>query len=241
MQVVAQAAAPRIQPTQPFGEAHVQTNKTKTALNLASLAILAALCSSASAQDGSTYMGLSAGRSAATIDDARIKSGLLGLGFGTSSISDRDRDGAWKLYGGYRFNQWFALEGGYFDLGKFGYTATTVPAGTLRGDIRVKGLNLDVVGTYPLTPQFSVFGRLGATHSRTEGAFSGTGAVVTASQTRASSTDAHVGLGFGYAFNNSWAMRLEGERQRIDDSVGNKGHIDLFSIGVVYTFGQPRP
>jgi len=34
-------------------------------------------------------------------------------------------------------------------------------------------------------------------------------------------------------------MRLEAERYRIDDAIGNKGDIDLASIGLVYRFGPP--
>ena len=63
------------------------------------------------------------------------------------------------------------MEAGFFDLGSFGYTAT-VPSGTLGGDIRVKGLNLDLVGTLPLTDRLSALGRVGVTSARTTGSFS---------------------------------------------------------------------
>jgi OOP family OmpA-OmpF porin len=36
-------------------------------------------------------------------------------------------------------------------------------------------------------------------------------------------------------------MRAEAERYRIDDAVGNKGDIDLVSIGLVYRFGMEKP
>jgi len=38
------------------------------------------------------------------------------------------------------------VEGGYFNLGKFGFTASTTPAGTLTGTIKLQGVNLDAVG-----------------------------------------------------------------------------------------------
>src|SRR3989304_5933084 len=76
------------------------------------------------ADDTGWYGGISVGQSKAKIDDARITSGLLGRGFARTSISDDDRDTGYKLFGGYKFNKNFALEGGYFDLGKFGFTAT---------------------------------------------------------------------------------------------------------------------
>lgn len=36
-------------------------------------------------------------------------------------------------------------------------------------------------------------------------------------------------------------MRAEAERYRIDDAVGNKGDIDLYSVGLVYRFGGKTP
>jgi OOP family OmpA-OmpF porin len=44
-----------------------------------------------------------------------------------------------------------------------------------------------------------------------------------------------------YAFTENVAMRLEAERYRINDAVGNKGDVDLFSIGLVYRFGGKTP
>ena len=88
------------------------------------------------AADGSGwYGGINNGQSMADIDHGRISSGLLSGGFTTTVINDDDRDTGYKLYGGYQFKKYFALEAGYFDLGKFEFTATTVPVGTLRGNI----------------------------------------------------------------------------------------------------------
>ena len=33
-------------------------------------------------------------------------------------------------------------------------------------------------------------------------------------------------------------MRIEAERYRIDDAVGNKGDVDLYSAGLVFKFGR---
>ncbi len=116
-------------------------------LGLAAFALIASPL--VDAADAGWYGGVNIGQSRANIDDARITSGLLGAGFATTSISDDDRDTGYKLYGGYQLNRNFAIEGGYFDLGRFGFTATTVPAGTLNGSIRLKGVNLDAVGILP--------------------------------------------------------------------------------------------
>ena len=57
----------------------------------------------------------------------------------STSAFSRDESGqGFKVFGGYQINRNFALEGGYFNLGKFGFTLTTVPAGTLSGSIKVQ-------------------------------------------------------------------------------------------------------
>src|SRR3990167_9513078 len=118
--------------------------KASGTLGLAALAVIASPF--AAADDTGWYGGINVGQSKAKIDDARITSNLLGTGFATASINNDNRDTGFKLYGGYKFNRNFALEGGYFDLGKFGFTAPTVPAGTLPGSIKLRGINLDAVG-----------------------------------------------------------------------------------------------
>lgn len=207
------------------------------------LVALAAIASPfAMADDSGWYGGANIGQSRATIDDPKITSSLLTGGFTTSSITDDDRSTGYKIFGGYQFNKNFALEGGYFDLGKFGFTATTVPAGTLSGNIKVRGLNLDVVGILPITDKFSAFGRAGMNYADARDSFTGTGAVrVTNPNPSKRDTNYKVGLGLQYAFTESLAMRAEVERYRINDAVGNKGDIDLVSVGLVYRFGGKTP
>src|SRR5580692_9113223 len=77
------------------------------------------------ADDAGWYTGFNAGQSRAKIDDTRIADGLLDDGFTTTSISNDKRHFGFKAFGGYEFNRYFALEGGYFNLGKFGFTADT--------------------------------------------------------------------------------------------------------------------
>ena len=209
-------------------------------LTLMALAMIAS--SYAVADDTGWYGGINIGQSRANIDDARITSGLLGSGFATTSINDDDRDTGYKLYGGYQLNKNFAIEGGYFDLGRFGFTATTVPAGTLNGSIRLKGLNLDAVGILPFNEKFSAFGRAGVNYAEAKDSFSGTGAVSVLNP-NPSKREANYkfGVGLQYNFTESLGMRAEAERYRINDAVGNKGDIDLLSVGLVYRFGAKTP
>lgn len=215
-------------------------NKVAGSLSLLTLALFAH--APAVAQSSGWYAGGNAGRTGAVIDDPRITSGLAAQGFATTSIQDRDRSTGFKLYGGYQFNPYLALEGGYFDLGKFGYTANTVPSGTLNGDMRVKGLNLDLLGTLPITGKLSALGRVGVNHARVNDRFYGTGAVGVSNPTaRQSDTNVKYGIGLNYAFSETLAMRLEVERYRVNDAVGNKGDVDMVSVGLVYRFGGSAP
>lgn len=198
---------------------------------------------SAFAQEASPlgwYAGVSAGRSKATIDDYRITQGLLGSGFASTSIVDDNHDTAFKVLGGYQFNNNFAVEAGYFNLGDFSYVATTNPPGTLTGRAKVQGINLDLVGRLPLTERFSVLGRVGANYADTRDTFQGTGAVVVTTPTaRERATNLKYGVGMEYAFTPALSARAEVERYRIRDAVGNRGHIDTAMIGLVYRFGGP--
>ncbi|MFY9327650.1 MAG: outer membrane beta-barrel protein [Georgfuchsia sp.] len=213
-------------------------------LSLAALAIIASPL--ALAEDSGWYGGLNVGQSRAKIDDDKITSGLLSGGFATTGISDDDRDTGYKIFGGYQFNRNFALEGGYFDLGEFGFTATTLPAGTLNGQIKIKGFNLDMVGILPFTEKFSAFGRLGLTRAEAKDRFSGSGLVTVLNPSPSErATNVKFGAGLQYHFTPALGLRLEAERYRINDAVGNKGDIDLVSLGLVYRFGaktqEPAP
>jgi OOP family OmpA-OmpF porin len=217
--------------------------KIARAFGMSSLAALAVTVSPmAFADDSAWYAGFNAGQAQAKIDDARIANGLLSDGFTTTSISDEDRHFGFKVFGGYEFNRYFALEGGYFDLGRFGFTANTLPAGTLRGDIKIKGLNADFVGTLPLGERFSLFARAGLTYAEAKDSFSGTGSVAVINpEPHKRDASYKFGVGAGYDFNRSVGMRVEAERYRIDDAVGNKGDVDLYSVGLVFRFGPAAP
>lgn len=214
--------------------------RAKGMLSLAAMGIIAS--SSATAQDRGWYLGASVGQSRAKIDEDKINSALLGAGFTNTSIVDRDQDTGFKLFLGYQFNKYFALEGGFFDLGKFSYTATTLPPGTLDSRTKLKGLNLDLVLNLPITEKFSVLGRAGVIHAEAKDTFSSTGSVLVFNPTYSKrATNYKFGGGLQYDFTKAFAMRAEAERYRINDALNNKGDIDLFSVGVLVRFGRKTP
>jgi OOP family OmpA-OmpF porin len=96
-------------------------------------------------------------------------------------MDDDNRNIGYKRSGGHRYNKNLALEGGYFNSGKFGFTATTVPAGVLSGNIELKGLNPDAVGIVSITEKFSAFGRVGLNCAEAKDFFTATGLAKTPS------------------------------------------------------------
>ena len=185
------------------------------------------------------YGGINVGRSRATIDDERIRGNLVANGFTVNSLGDDNRSTGFKVFGGYQFNKYFSLEGGAFSLGEFGYQASVTPTGTLAGRAKVRGLNFDLVGTLPITAELSVFARGGLTYAEAKDTFRSTGMVVVSNPDPSKrATNWKAGVGLQYAFTPALSVRAELERYRIDDAVGNKGDIDMASIGLVYRFGR---
>jgi OOP family OmpA-OmpF porin len=213
-------------------------------LGLPGLIVLAGLgplaAGSAHAQDDSyLYGGISAGASRAKIDQDRIAASLLGAGLATTGFQRDERGNAFRVFGGYQFNRNIALEAGYFDLGKFGFNASTAPAGTLNGQIRLRGLSLDLVGALPLGDRWSLLGRVGAQAAQARDSFSGTGAVAVLNPNPSKrELNYKAGAGLQYAFSRNVLMRLEGEHYRVNDAVGNHGGVNVASLSLVFPFGR---
>jgi OOP family OmpA-OmpF porin len=111
----------------------------------------------------------------------------------------------------------------------------------LRGEIRLNGVNFDAVGSLPIGDRFSLFARGGVIYADARDSFSGAGAVAVLDPSpRRWAANYKFGVGGQYNFTRFIGMRIEAERYRIDDAVGNKGDIDLFSAGVVFRFGRTQ-
>lgn len=229
-------------PPSPFRKTTMTSRHASHAVGLAVLASL--LGTGARAQESSyPYMGLSLGQSRANIDEPRITAGLLGAGLATTGIRSNEREAAFKLFGGYQLTPNFAVEAGYFSLGTFGFRATTVPPGTFDGRIRLQGLNLDLVGTWPMTERLSLLGRVGAQYAQAQDRFRGTGAVAISNPNPSRrETNYKLGAGLQYEINPSMLVRGEVERYRINDAVGNHGDVNVVSLSLVIPFGRtPTP
>ncbi|WP_194756384.1 OmpA family protein [Aliidiomarina indica] len=217
----------------------MNTNKITQAIG--TIAILGMSVPALAADQSGWYLGGSGGQAHATIAEQEIIADLLASGYQTLDFSTDRKDFGYKLFVGYQFNPNFAIESGYFDLGSFEYVATTNPPGTKTGSLTFSGWNLDLVGTMPLTERAALIGRFGVHEGKTNTQFVGTGAVnVLNPSHRNTGFDFKAGVGYQYQISDAWTFRIEAERFRMDDAVGNNGDIDLFSMGIIYRFGTNR-
>jgi OOP family OmpA-OmpF porin len=186
------------------------------------------------------YIGGSLGQSRAKIDQDRIISSLLASGSSAAQISVDERASAYQIFIGKQLTRHFAIEGGYFDLGSFGFNATTTPPGSLSGKVGFRGGKLDLIGQAPLTERFSLTGRIGMQYAKASANFSGTRLnAVTEPNASERKLNPKIGVGMEYKLSEAFAVRADLERYRVNDAVHNRGDVDTLSFGLVYKFGRP--
>lgn len=120
----------------------------------------ASLPAAAGAAEAYWYLGASVGQSSIDATSSEIEQGfLVDDGFVATGTSLDDTDTGWKGYLGYRFNRFFALEGGYADLGEAFFNTTIVAAPPpvdlltpfpIRGTATADGVLLSAVLHLPL-------------------------------------------------------------------------------------------
>src|SRR4051812_44739499 len=132
------------------------------------------------AGDGSgVYLGIGGGVSRTNIDDltSGLNQTLLRAGFTSASTDTSDKSGNYKAFLGYSFNPYFAIEGTYFNLGKFTFDTTVTPSGTLHGETSSQGGTLDIVLSYPFEEGYILLGRIGTDYAKSKADLMGTGSV----------------------------------------------------------------
>jgi OmpA-OmpF porin, OOP family len=144
-----------------------------------------------------------------------------------SGINCDDKDTAFKIFGGYRFNRHFAIELGYTDLG-----SVTLTAPGVTGSAESSAFELVGVGSLPLGDRFAVYGKAGFYRGEVSGR------VTTSSGTPFSGSDEGTEVTFGLGVSMDFTRNVAGraEWQRYSDFSGSD--IDLISIGLVFRFGQ---
>jgi len=183
-------------------------------LGVASAMLVAA---PAFAQDQGFYAGLTLGQS-------KQKDACDGIGGGASCD---DKDNAWRILGGYQFNKNLAVELGYNDLGEVS------ASGAFSASIEAKAWEVTAVGSWPFTPQFSAYGKLGLYRGETDFSTNNP-AFGSESETN---TDLTYGIGVRWDFTKNLGVRAEYQIYK-DLGGGNIGESDVnvISIGGIFRF-----
>jgi OOP family OmpA-OmpF porin len=204
------------------------------------------------------YFGAGAGVGWASWNSSdfnNVANGLndFGLGGGglTQSTTRESTAFGWKVFGGYRFSQYFGVEGSYVDLGKFDYKYQFNQGGTQVGtgemSYEVGSWNIAVVPRLPLEQGLYLQGKVGAAFTRAENSFNLTANTYNQSGSDSKSrTQPYLGVGLGYDFQNG--LSVIGEYEYFgkagsafsygDNGISGTGRADmnLFSVSGMIRF-----
>ena len=187
------------------------------------------------------YLGASIGQSDANYSAGDLQTDLAALGWSINNPSTNDTDTAWKVYGGFAFNDFFALEAGYVELGevntRFGATIPPTDVDALLNDTLSvhpylgNGWVAAGVLSWPISPdRFSLTARAGLFAWKADidvrVVSGGTGNV----SGDESGTDGMYGVGVEWRINPTWSITADWERYQLNDWV------DLPSVGLRFRF-----
>lgn len=137
------------------------------------------------------------------------------------------KDSAWKLFGGYKLNRYFAVEGTYGDWGEIaiGTTVLGIPV-SATGEIWSAGVA--ALGMLPLGgDRFALFGKAGIVY--TEQTSIGSAPGVPTQTEKETGSELHWGVGAMFNFTRNLGLRAEWER--LQDS-----EVDILSVGIQFRF-----
>jgi OOP family OmpA-OmpF porin len=165
-----------------------------------------------------------------------------------------------KLQLGYHFSPYFAVEGGYVDLGNLTYnathtlrTTTTTPqfpwwpkgpqvtttksvSGNSTRETKVNGWNIAALGIYPLGDRLALFAKAGGIRAQLKTSDTGNG--FGNGSTSSADWRANLGVGAIYALSSGIGLRAEIERFNKLGDKDSTGTLDvnLLSIGLTGQF-----
>lgn len=187
------------------------------------------------------YFGFGMGQDYGRDWKAKSASSMAEQGLTATQTSADPNDFAAKVFAGYQFNKYLGLEGGYTQFNNFKANATVTAPAPQVSAYQTEDNNtwvLGVVGTLPVTKDFSVFGKLGVNNWKTTtNTFVHADVTSGASFTRTSSIergyDPYYGVGVSYALMENNFVTVRGEYERYDLGGSN---IDFLSGGLAVKF-----
>ena len=187
------------------------------------------------------YVGVSLGKAGLDYSAGDLQQDLSNLGWSINNPSVNESDTAWKAYAGFAVNDYFAIEGGYADLGKvvtqFGATIPPSQIDAILSDTfsvhpyQGDGWFAAAVLTWPVSPdRFNAFARIGMwgweSNLDVRVISGGSGSITD----RESGTDMMYALGVEWQYNEQWSLTAEWERYKLNE------WLDVPSIGLRFAF-----
>ena len=187
------------------------------------------------------YAVISMGQTRIDAHASQIDDRLRELDFSSATTRADDRDTGLKVLGGYRVNDYLAVEGGYVEFGDTSLeTATTGPPARLRQKSGGHGFTLEAVASLPVTERFRLFAKLGGVYWDAQSRFHVLvdGVEIDRWSDSATGTDWVFGAGASLDVHEHLAVRLEYERYRNvgDPARTGQSDVDFLSAGLVISF-----
>ena len=207
---------------------------------LAALPLAALLVADDARAEGDWYVGAAIGQADIDYSASDLTRDLDALGWTIEGATVDDDGTAWKIYGGWSFSDYVAVELGWVDLGKVDTRySTTIPPNQI-DDILVDtfsvhpltgdGITAAAVLKWPVSDAFAVHAKAGmfAWNSDVDVRVvqGGTGQVVGDDD----GTDAMYGVGIEWKFNAQWSITAEWERYQLNE------WLDVPTVGIRFTF-----
>jgi OOP family OmpA-OmpF porin len=151
------------------------------------------------------------------------KTGQDITGLTNATIDDSDK--TYTIRGGYRFHPNFAVELGYYDLGKYTFSGRSGNV-DVSGSAKAKSFGLSAVGIAPIAQNFELYARLGIEQSELKA--NANTANLTASESD-KQTGATYGIGARYLINKQVGLFAEWMKN-------DKIEVDSYLFGVDFRF-----
>lgn len=133
-----------------------------------------------------------------------------------------DKEQAFRIYGGGRFNNAIGGEIAYIKFGDFRRGG---------GETDAEAWDFTLLAGVPFGNNWSIFGKLGAAYGRTQV----TGTAPGLQTGSANGWGPHIGLGLQAGITQNWSIRGDWDRYRLK-MPGGRENVDTLLVGVQYSF-----
>jgi len=200
------------------------------------LPLLLAIAAPSAFADGPYVVG-EVTHSNLSLDKGTFNKALTAAGATGLSSSDDGSGTQWRLQAGYKFNPYLAIEAGYIDLGKADYKANFA-GGTAKGSEKAGGLDLAVLGMYPVTDHLSVFAKAGMVTAKVETKLTSTTPALTYIKDSSTEVRPLIGAGATYTVLKNVDLRFDYDHVSGLGKSGKGGKMDddMISAGISYNF-----